>query len=85
MDPAARARLLLPPDALVSTLPRTSMPADEAGRLLHGQPIPRADALDGTLWRCYEEHAPGGEGTFLGVAEACAGLLRARRLVRTAQ
>ncbi len=62
---ADRDALLLPADALVSTLPRFDLDAGEARRLSQGQPVERSGALaKGGLARIY---GPGPE--FLGVAE----------------
>lgn len=49
LDEAARAALLLPPDVLLSGIPRVELPADEAGRFLTGLrrrvTLPDADAV----------------------------------------
>ncbi|MDH3437062.1 MAG: tRNA pseudouridine(55) synthase TruB [Betaproteobacteria bacterium] len=59
-----RMALLLPADALLSTLPRLDLDAGEAGRLQQGQPVDRPDARTPGLVRIY-----GANREFLGMAE----------------
>jgi tRNA pseudouridine55 synthase len=61
---AEREALLLPADALVSSLPRLDLDAAEARRLSHGQPVERAATSAAGLARIY-----GPNREFLGVAE----------------
>ncbi len=71
-----RDALLLPADALVATLPRCELDADEARRLRRGQPVERAEASTAGLARIY-----GPNREFLGVAEVTApGRIVPRRL-----
>jgi tRNA pseudouridine55 synthase len=69
-----RDAILLPVDALVSTLARLDLDAPDAIRLAHGQPVARAELGDGMV-RVYAA------GIFAGVAAVAGGVLRARRLV----
>jgi tRNA pseudouridine55 synthase len=61
---AERDALLLPADALVSTLPRFDLNAIEARRMSQGQPVDRTGVLAEGLARIY-----GPDRRFLGVAE----------------
>jgi tRNA pseudouridine55 synthase len=61
---AERDALLLPADALVSTLPRFDLNAIEARRMSQGQPVDRTGVLAEGLARIY-----GPDRKFLGVAE----------------
>ncbi|HEY9446237.1 MAG TPA: tRNA pseudouridine(55) synthase TruB [Burkholderiales bacterium] len=77
MDEFAKARTLLPADALVAGLPRVDLAAEEAARLIQGRPA--AGAAPGILG-LVRAYAP--DGAFLGLAEAHPeGRLVARRLV----
>ena len=64
MAPAERDALLLPEDALVSSLPRLDLDRGAALRLSHGQPVPTRTSHPAGLARIY---GPG--GSFIGVAE----------------
>ena len=71
-----RDALLLPADALVASLPRFDLDADEARRLRRGQPVERAEACTAGLACIY-----GPDREFLGVAEVTApGRIVPRRL-----
>jgi tRNA pseudouridine55 synthase len=73
---AARDALLLAPDAMVASLPRFDLDADEALRLRQGRPVERPGADAAGLARAY---GPGRD--FLGVVEVTGpGLMVARRL-----
>ena len=81
LDEAARARLLLPPDVLLSGWPRVELPAEEAGRFLTGLrrrvALPDLDAV-----RVYGPSSqPDGPAAFLGSAHVRAGELIAARLL----
>ncbi|MEP6997447.1 MAG: tRNA pseudouridine(55) synthase TruB [Betaproteobacteria bacterium] len=76
LDDAARDALLLPVDALVATLPRLDLDAADAWRLGCGQALGRGDLPDGD----YRSYAA---DRFVGVAQANAGVVRARRLLAT--
>ena len=81
MAPADRDALLLPEDALVSSLPRLDLDAAGALRLRHGQSVERSEAHVAGLARIY-----GPSREFLGVGEVTApGLIVPRRLVSTAR
>jgi len=76
MSEAERDGLLLPPEALVMTLPLVTFDASESRRLQQGKTL-RRDAPG--VWRA---HGPAGE--FLGLVEGDAnGDLKALRLMRT--
>lgn len=64
LAPAQRDTLLLPPDALVATLPRLDLDATEAGRILRGQAVRHDRAAGAGLARIY-----GPDRAFLGVVE----------------
>lgn len=68
LSPGQREGLLLPPDALVASLPRHELDAEQARRLCHGQALGAAGAYLPGLTRIY-----GPEREFLGVAEVTAG------------
>lgn len=75
-----RDALLLPTDALVSSLPRLDLDPESASRLSHGQPVAHRATREEGLARVY---APG--GIFLGVAEVRAqGHIVPRRLLSRA-
>lgn len=77
MAPAERNALLLPEDALVSSLPRLDLDAAGALRLRHGQSVERSEAHTAGLARIY-----GPSREFLGVGEVTApGHIVPRRLV----
>jgi tRNA pseudouridine55 synthase len=81
MAPADRDALLLPEDALVSSLPRLDLDAAGALRLRHGQSVERSEAHVAGLARIY-----GPSREFLGVGEVTApGLIVPRRLVSMAR
>ena len=81
MAPSERDALLLPEDALVSSLPRLDLDAAGALRLKHGRSVERSDAHVAGLARIY-----GPSGEFLGVGEVTApGLIVPRRLVSVAR
>ena len=81
MPPAERDALLLPEDALVSSLPRLDLDAAGALRLRHGQSVERSEAHVAGLARIY-----GPSREFLGVGEVTApGLIVPRRLVSMAR
>jgi tRNA pseudouridine55 synthase len=81
MAPADRDALLLPEDALVSSLPRLDLDAAGALRLTHGQSVERSEAHVAGLARIY-----GPSREFLGIGEVTApGLIVPRRLVSTAR
>ncbi|MDR5903674.1 tRNA pseudouridine(55) synthase TruB [Franzmannia qiaohouensis] len=80
-DQAAREAQLMPVDVLVEHLPALDVDAEQAGRLLHGQPIHRERlALEaGSLTRLYRDE------TFLGLGTVkTAGEIAPRRLLNTA-
>lgn len=64
MAPSEREDLLLPADALVSSLPRVDLDAAEVKRLSQGRPVERAPARESGLARLY-----GPDREFLGVGE----------------
>jgi tRNA pseudouridine55 synthase len=68
---------LLPPDTLVSPLPRIDLEASEALRFAQGQAVTRAELPDAT----YRVYAAGG---FAGIALGVDGTLRPRRLTAAA-
>jgi len=75
--PGERDALLLPADALVSSLPRLDLDPEAALRLSHGQSVAHSAVHDEGLARIY-----GPTGIFLGVAEVRAqGRIVPRRLV----
>lgn len=81
MAPAERNALLLPEDALVSSLPRLDLDAAGALRLRHGQFVERGEAHTAGLARIY-----GPSREFLGVGEVTApGRIVPRRLVSEAR
>ena len=81
MAPADRDALLLPEDALVSSLPRLDLDAAGALRLTHGQSVERSEAHVAGLARIY-----GPSREFLGIGEVTApGLIVPRRLVSAAR
>lgn len=81
MVPAERNALLLPEDALVSSLPRLDLDAEGALRLRHGQSVERSEAHTAGLARIY-----GPSREFLGVGEVTApGRIEPRRLVSEAR
>ena len=82
MAPAERIALLLPEDALVSSLPRLDLDdAAGASRLRHGQSVAHSQAHTTGLARIY-----GPSRQFLGVAEVTApGHIVPRRLVSEAR
>jgi tRNA pseudouridine55 synthase len=81
LAPVERDALLLPEDALVSSLPRLDLDAAGALRLIHGRSVERSDAHVAGLARIY-----GPSREFLGVGEVTApGLIVPRRLVSTAR
>jgi len=76
LKPAERDALLLPPDALVASLPDLDLDAGEAQRLMQGRPVERSGAGPAGLARVY---GPG--RAFLGVAELQSpGVMVPRRL-----
>ena len=81
MAPAERNALLLPEDALVSSLPRLDLDAAGACRLRHGRSVERSEAHVAGLARIY-----GPSREFLGIGEVTApGLIVPRRLVSMAR
>ncbi|HKA41493.1 MAG TPA: tRNA pseudouridine(55) synthase TruB [Burkholderiales bacterium] len=71
-----RDALLLPPDALVASLPRFDLDADQTRRIARGQAIEKVTALAEGLTRIY-----GPDQQFLGLAEVTAtGCMVPRRL-----
>lgn len=64
LTPQERFGLLLPPDALLSSLPRLDLDAGNADRLKQGQPV---DAHDSAIVGLARIYGPGSE--FLGMAE----------------
>jgi tRNA pseudouridine55 synthase len=81
LAPAQRDTLLLPPDALVATLPRLDLDATEAGRILRGQEVRHGGAGETGLARIY-----GPDKAFLGVVEVTSpGHILPRRLRAQAQ
>jgi tRNA pseudouridine55 synthase len=64
LTPQQRDGALLPPDALVATLPRFDLDADQAHRITRGQALERVQALPPGLTRIY-----GPDSRFLGIAE----------------
>jgi tRNA pseudouridine55 synthase len=77
LDEAARDARLLPIDVLLSTLPRLELDAGDAWCLTCGQAITRSGLPEGD-YRVYAA------ARFVGVARVDAGVLRARRLLATA-
>jgi tRNA pseudouridine55 synthase len=76
LAPADRDALLLPPDALLSALPRLDLDADQARRIASGQALDGVGAPDRGLMRVY-----GPDHRFLGLVEATAlGRVVPRRL-----
>ncbi len=76
LGPAERVALLLPADALLTTLPRLDLDAGESERLQRGQAVERPGQRTPGLARIY-----GPEGEFLGMAEVVeAGRIVPRRL-----
>ena len=81
MAPSDRDALLLPEDALVSSLPRLDLDAAGALRLRHGQSVERSEAHVAGLARIY-----GPSREFLGVGEVTArGVIVPRRLISMAR
>jgi tRNA pseudouridine55 synthase len=81
MAPAERDALLLPDDALVSSLPRLDLDAEGALRLRHGQSVEGSEPHTAGLARIY-----GPSREFLGVGEVTApGRIVPRRLVSAAR
>ena len=81
MAPRDRDALLLPEDALVSSLPRLDLDAEGALRLRHGQSVERSEAHTVGLARIY-----GPSREFLGVGDVTApGRIVPRRLVSEAR
>ncbi|SDM46797.1 tRNA pseudouridine synthase B [Franzmannia pantelleriensis] len=79
-DQPAREAKLMPVDVLVEHLPALGVDAEQAGRLLHGQPIraERRDLATGSLARLYCDE------TFLGLGTVkAAGEIAPRRLLNT--
>ena len=74
LDDAERDALLLPTDALLSGLPELQLTASEELPFRQGQQIGRHGVVDGA-YRAYAG------GSFLGVATAIDGSVRAKRLV----
>ncbi|HET9405033.1 MAG TPA: tRNA pseudouridine(55) synthase TruB [Burkholderiales bacterium] len=64
LTPAQRGELLMPPDALVKSLPRLDLDAGDTRRLSHGQTVERTAASAEGLARIY-----GPDREFLGIAE----------------
>ncbi len=60
----ARDAVLLPPDALIETLPRLDLDIESAWQIQHGQAIWRSGLHVGDLLRLYDH-----DGRFTGVAE----------------
>ncbi|MCS6764997.1 MAG: tRNA pseudouridine(55) synthase TruB [Candidatus Protistobacter heckmanni] len=83
-EPAGRAALLAPVDALVADLPRIDLDAVLEGRFRQGQRLaqaPGVDALrDAQIIDLVRVYGPG--GALLGVAQLRDGVLRPQRLVR---
>ncbi|MBD3895494.1 tRNA pseudouridine(55) synthase TruB [Halomonas sp. ML-15] len=80
-DQAAREAQLMPVDVLVAHLPALGVDAEQAGRLLHGQPIlaERIELSVGSLARLYRDE------TFLGLGTVkTTGEIAPRRLLNTA-
>jgi tRNA pseudouridine55 synthase len=78
LDLAARRAKLLPPDALLATLPRVELDADDAGRFVQGQRLPLRIAASARV-RVYAE------ARLLGVASVDEhGVLAPRRLIQAA-
>ncbi len=79
LAPARRDALLLPPDALVATLPRLDLDATETRRILRGQAVQHERAGETGLARIY-----GPDQAFLGVVEITGpGRILPRRLRAT--
>jgi tRNA pseudouridine55 synthase len=80
MAPAERDAALLPPDALLASLPQFDLDAEQARRLLQGQAVERAGVPGAGLARVY---GPGRR--FLGLAEVTGqGRVVPRRLLSQA-
>ena len=78
LDEEARLACLQPVDALLQSLPQVNLPAPEAERFTHGNPVPLAPGLSGKI-RVY------GDGRLLGIGEpGKGGLLWPKRLVQLA-
>ena len=78
LSPEARAKRLLPPEALLADWPAITLPAEEAARFLTGlrrrlDPARHADAA--------QQRVHGPDGAFLGSAHITAGELIADRLL----
>ena len=81
MAPAERDAALLPPDALLASLPQFDLDAEQARRLLHGQTVEPTGAPGAGLARVY---GPGRR--FLGLAEVTGqGRVVPRRLLSHAR
>jgi tRNA pseudouridine55 synthase len=77
LDEAARDARLLPPDALIDSLPRLDLDVEAAWQLCHGQPVWLPRLVQGLQHRVY-----GPAGRFLGVAQVDEdGKVAPRRLV----
>ena len=74
LDEPGRDALLLPPDALLATLPRLDLDRAEGWRLSRGQSIERCGMGDGD-YRAYAA------GDFIGLGRVSASVLRPRRLL----
>lgn len=73
----SRAHCLLPPDALLQTLPAVHLEAEAMSRFVHGNPV-NPDTANGILGKCRVY----GEDRLLGLAEADAdGWVHPRRLL----
>lgn len=81
----ARAALLAPVDALLQTLPRVELDAEESRRFLHGQRLPLRLALPNAdqvrVYGVREAIGAGATASLLGVAAWQDGVLRPGRLV----
>ncbi|MGN6260432.1 MAG: tRNA pseudouridine(55) synthase TruB [Ralstonia sp.] len=81
----ARAALLAPVDALLQTLPRVELDAEESRRFLHGQRLPLRLALPNAdqvrVYGVREAIGAGSTASLLGVAAWQDGVLRPGRLV----
>jgi tRNA pseudouridine55 synthase len=81
----ARAALLAPVDALLQTLPRVELDAEESRRFLHGQRLPLRLALPNAdqvrVYGVRDAIAADATASLLGVAAWQGGVLRPERLV----
>lgn len=81
MAPGERDAVLLPPDALLASLPHFDLDAEQTRRLLQGQTVEEAGATDAGFARVY---GPGRQ--FLGLAEVTGrGRVAPRRLLSQAR